>query len=453
LSENAIREGATSIEAGIAIDRMRWIDRRVGVALCALATIVVKVWSFLRPRLPGSIRRVLFIELSEIGSTVLADPAIRKVRDRLGAELYFVIFAQNAESLAVTGTVVPDNIFTIRTLSLWRLFSDTLAFLVWTRRNAIDAVVDFELFSRYSALLAGLSGATRRVGFHRFHGEGLYRGEMLTHRVLYNPHHHIAKNFIALADALLCGTPTVPYTKTLIGDDELTIALAPPSAAAREAMLARIRALSPRAIGRLIIVNPNAGDLVPQRRWMPERFAELIRRMLAAYDDATILITGSRSERAAAEKLAERCGSDRCIVFAGHTAFAELPTLYSLAAAMITNDSGPAHFAAAAGLPTIVLFGPETPRLYQPLGTSIPIYSGLACSPCVTAANHRRTPCRDNVCMQVLSVDQVFNAVATVLESSTGARGQRGSPADQHAVAAPERLAESSLRTPPADRF
>ena len=41
-----------------------------------------------------------------------------------------------------------------------------------------------------------LSGAKRTVGFYRFHGEGLYRGEMLTHRVNYNGHIHIAKDFV-----------------------------------------------------------------------------------------------------------------------------------------------------------------------------------------------------------------------------------------------------------------
>jgi ADP-heptose:LPS heptosyltransferase len=45
-------------------------------------------------------------------------------------------------------------------------------------------------------------------------------------------------------------------------------------------------------------------------------------------------------------------------------------------ALMVSNDSGPAHFVAAAGLPTIVLFGPETPKLYQPLGNSRAIYAG-----------------------------------------------------------------------------
>jgi ADP-heptose:LPS heptosyltransferase len=82
---------------------------------------------------------------------------------------------------------------------------------------------------------------------------------------------------------------------------------------------------------------------------------------------------------------------------------------------MISNDSGPAHFAAACGLPTIVLFGPETPSLYRPLGSATAIYAGLACSPCVSASNHRKTACTDNVCMQAIGVEQVFQAAESVL--------------------------------------
>jgi ADP-heptose:LPS heptosyltransferase len=364
------------------------------------------------------VRRVLFIELSEMGSTILADPAMRKARIRLNAELYFVIFAQNVGSLDLAGTISRANIFSIRTTSLWHLALDTLRFLLWTRRNGIDTVVDLELFSRFTALLTGFSGANRRVGFYRFHNEGLYRGEMLTHRVAYNPHIHIAKNFIALIDALLSATPTVPYSKTLIGDDELTIALPPPNAPARESLLTRIKALVPNldlARFRIVLVNPNASDMLPQRRWMLERFAELIRRVLAANNDVLVLITGAPSERPEAEKLASQCGSDRCIAFAGQSALGDLPVLYSLAVVMVTNDSGPAHFAAASGLPTIVLFGPETPNLYRPLGNSKAIYAGLACSPCVSASNHRKSACSDNVCMRAISVEQVLAAVTDVL--------------------------------------
>ena len=321
------------------VDTMRAIDRYAGVPLCAVATVLVRVRSWLRgPARP--LRRVLFVELSEMGSTILAQPAMRKARDR--TELFFVIFARNAGSLDLTGEFPAANVFTIRDTGLFHLAFDTLAFLAWTRRNDIDTVVDLELFSRFTALLTGLSGADRRVGFHRFHNEGLYRGEMLTHRVAYNPHIHVAKNFIALVNALFAAAPEVPYSKTIIGDDELTVALPPPDAAARDAMLARIRsetAFDP-ARQRLVLINPNASELLPHRRWMPDRYAELIRRVLASHADVLIAVTGAPGERAEAEALAAASG-ERCISLAGKTKLAELPALYSQAALMVSNDSGP----------------------------------------------------------------------------------------------------------------
>ena len=69
------------------------------------------------------------------------------------------------------------------------------------------------------------------------------------------------------------------------------------------------------------------------------------------------------------------------------------------------------------GLRTFVIFGPETPRLYGSLGNSTPIYAGLACSPCVSASNHRKTPCRDNVCLQVIQPDQVLDHLRGALNA------------------------------------
>jgi ADP-heptose:LPS heptosyltransferase len=400
------------------VDTMRRIDRYAGVPLCAIATVLTRLAHWVRGGAARPLRRILFVELSEMGTTVLAQPAMRKAHEKLGAELYFVIFKRNVGSLDLLGTFPAANVFTIRDTSLVHLARDTIAFLLWTRRNDIDTVVDLELFSRFTALITGFAGADRRVGFHRFHQEGLYRGEMLTHRVAYNPHIHVAKNFIALIDALLAPAPTVPYSKTRISDDELKASIAPASAEARTAMLARIRAetvFDPPA-QRLVLVNPNASELLPHRRWMPERYAELIRRLLAGHADIVVAITGAPNERAEAEALAAASGA-RCISLAGKTALAELPALYSHASVMVTNDSGPSHFAAATGLPTIVLFGPETPKLYQPLGPSRAIYAGLACSPCVSAQNHRKTACTDNVCMKAISVDEVYAVVAEVLAS------------------------------------
>ena len=241
------------------VDTMRRIDRLAGVPLCAVATVVVWVASRFR-RAPFRVMRLMMIDLSDMGTTILAAPAMKKAREELHAELYFAIFRKNVGSLELLGTFPPANVFTIRDTSIATLLVDTMKFLLWTRKNAIDTVIDLELFSRFTALLTGFSGAARRVGYYRFHNEGLYRGEMLTHRVSYNPHIHIAQNLIALVNALIVPSPQVPYSKTPVNDADLKVSLPAPGAAARETMIARIRAaarLDPEA-HRVVLINPNA---------------------------------------------------------------------------------------------------------------------------------------------------------------------------------------------------
>jgi len=405
------------------IDAMRSIDFWAGVPLCAFATVLLQISKAFRWVAPRPISRVLFIGVSEIGSTILAGPAMRKARDQLSAELYFVTFHENSASIGLTGMVPASNAFTIRNDSLLHLACDSIAFLIWARRNAIDTVIDIELFSRFSALLTGCCGAHRTVGFYRFHNEGLYRGNMLTHRVMYNPHIHIAKGFIALVEALLSREATVPYSKTLIADTELVFSIPAPNELARANMLDRVRARIPGYDpwrNRLVLVNPNSGDLLPQRRWGFVRYNELIKRILFEYEDVFVLITGSVGGRGNAADLVAYVDHKRCVSFAGDTDLGDLPSLYALAALMVTNDSGPAHIAAATNLPTIVLFGPETPKLYGPLGAARVVYAGLACSPCATAYNHRRTACTNNVCMQSIRVDVVFSEIKSVLSAKQG---------------------------------
>lgn len=400
------------------VDTMRKIDYWAGIPCCFIATFLVWFLGLFQAR-PVKPQRLLFVELSEMGSAIIADPAMRKARRELDTELYFVIFRKNKGSLTLLNTIPDENIYTIRADGLVELVVDTLRFFFWTRKVGIDTVIDLELFSRYSALLTGLSGAANRVGFHAFHNEGLYRGEMLTHRVAYNPHQHIAKNFIALINALLAPSPEVPYSKTIISDDETRIEKPTYPESAINAIIDNIKTAYPaydRASQRLILINPNASDLLPQRRWMPEKFIALMKNILASTPDAVVLITGSPDEKAFAESLRVAVGHERCVNFAGGCRFAQLPHLYTLATLMVTNDSGPGHFSSITDMPTFVLFGPETPALYGSLGNFHPIYAGLACSPCVSAANHRKTACSDNRCLQVIEPAQVFERLRPLLE-------------------------------------
>ena len=400
------------------IDTMRKVDYFAGIPLCFLATLLIRFFSLFAKRSFQPLRKVLFIELSEMGSAILADPAMRKMQQARNAELYFLIFKSNAASLRLLNTIPEIRVFTIREDSLLNLAVDSLRFLVWVRQRKIDTVIDLELFSRYSALLTGLSGAEERIGFHAFYNEGLYRGGMLTHRVAYNPHLHIAGNFIALVNAALADREELPFSKTLIDDSTIKLAQAEVGEIAMAAMHERIRGEYPAydpMRHRLVLINPNASDLLPQRRWMPDHFVTVMRGLLAECDDALVLITGAPAERKEAEMLKQRVGHDRCVNFAGCQQLEELPALYSIAELLLTNDSGPGHFSAVTKLRTFVIFGPETPHLYGSLGNSTPIYAGLACSPCVSAANHRKTPCTDNVCLQVIKPKEVLEQLRGAL--------------------------------------
>ena len=142
--------------------------------------------------------------------------------------------------------------------------------------------------------------------------------------------------------------------------------------------------------------------------------------------DANIVMTGTPSEEFPVAKTARAIGSAQVVNVAGRTSLRELLALFSGADILVTNDSGPGHFSSMTDIHTVSLFGPETPALYGPLGKNTHIvWSGLACSPCVNVFNHRLSSCRDNVCMQSISVAQVFEVVQALLLHSTQAEFSR----------------------------
>jgi ADP-heptose:LPS heptosyltransferase len=417
----------------ISVNTMRAIDHWVGVPLCAIVSPVIALIDGIKNvfnRGPETPKKLLFIELSEMGSAILVDPAMRNAQAR-GAEIFFLIFKSNRASLTLLNTVKPENIFTIDSSSLGGLIKDTLLFLLLARKHRIDTVIDLELFSRFTALLTGMCGARRRVGYHIFHGEGLWRGFMLTRKVHYNPHIHITKNFLSLIHAAFAQKIEVPFSKIEIPDSEVRLEQAIINPSALEKVRERIEKLAKEANihyipgkNRLILINPNASDLLPQRRWAQQRFSELIQAIHQKYPDDLILITGSPAEFAYVEKVRAVANIKNALNFAGQVSFAELPPLYTLSDVMVTNDSGPGHFSAVTPLRTVVLFGPETPALYGSVGNSIAITANLACSPCVSAANHRKTPCHDNVCMQAITVPQVLDKVIKQLQDADQAKAR-----------------------------
>ncbi len=393
--------------------KLQKIDRWLGVPVCALFTLVGRLLG--RPVPPAGLpagSRILFIKLAEQGSTVLAQAAIRRAVAMMGREnVFFVVFAENRFILDVLDLIPVGNVFTINAGSIASLVASTWQALRRIRRMNFEAAVDLEFFARMSAAFCFVTGARRRVGFQTFFGEGPYRGDLMTHRLLYNPYHHTSTTFALMVEALQADPAQLPTFVSHPRDmaSDASSAEFHPQPEEVDAVRAILQPLANGA--PLILLNANASDLIPLRRWAPERYVELARQLLDALPEARVVMTGAPSEAAAADTLVSQIGSDRCFSLAGKTTLRQLLIVYTLAEVLITNDSGPAHFASLTPINVITLFGPETPRLFAALTPrNVALWSGVACSPCVNAYNNRQSPCRNNVCMQQITVEQVFAA-------------------------------------------
>jgi ADP-heptose:LPS heptosyltransferase len=185
----------------------------------------------------------------------------------------------------------------------------------------------------------------------------------------------------------------------------------------------------------LILLNPNCSDILPLRRWPTSNYVQLAQRLIARYPDVHIAVTGAPGERVTAEAFVREVGSERCFSLAGQTTLRQVLVLYCMAQVLVTNDSGPAHFATLTPIDVVTLFGPETPALFAARSPRNHVFwAGLACSPCVSALNQRVSSCRNNLCMQAIEVDAVFAKVCEIYE-------RRASRASDAAVPSPgERL-------------
>ncbi|NDD27983.1 MAG: glycosyltransferase family 9 protein [Proteobacteria bacterium] len=406
---------------------IRDVDKWVGVPLCFLLTCLRSLFKLLRggrERVRGPLEKILFIKMTELGATLIAHPAITRAIELVGRDnVYFWVFEENRAILELLDVIPRENILTVRTDKPLQFVGDVVRSILTLRLKRIDATIDLEFFARASAIFAYLCGARRRVGLHPFTNEGPYRGDLMTHRVAYNAYVHTSVMSQLLVESLVADPDDLPLLKSVPPPRQGSVPQYQPS----QADLDQVRALlGEQGVGEgaaIVLLNPNASDLLPLRKWPTERFESLARRILDAHPEVTVVFTGAPAEAAQAEGLVRALGSSRAVSMAGRTSMRQLLTLYGLSRVLVTNDSGPAHFSAMSAVHTITLFGPETPLLYAPLGgRGSVVWAGLACSPCVNVFNHRFSPCRNNVCMQAITVEDVYVKVAEALSASAVAR-------------------------------
>ena len=395
------------------LQTQRWIDRWVGQLLCGVvsAWAHVKGWLGKAPRLEPNPRNILVILLSEMGSIVLAGPMFAALRRKHpGAAIHVLQLKKNQEVSRLLSLTQDEHLHALDDSSGLSLIRDILRVSLSLRRIKLDAVIDCELFSRVSALLSFACGAPVRVGFTAHTQEGLYRGSFINHAIPYNPYQHISQQFLCLADALenIAAAPRnkVAPIRSLPLDTELSVLF---ETAELQTYRAQVRRDHTALAGRKVVLLYAGGGILPERAWPAPHYARVAQGLCQA--GYAVGLIGLKDDAALARSLINQVSHAACVDLTGYTrSIRELLMLFHASDLLITNDGGPGHFATLTPIQTMVFFGPETGRLYGPLGQRKQVLeSGLACSPCLSAYNHRLTFCDgDNQCLKRIAPDPVL---------------------------------------------
>jgi len=410
------------------IQTQRFIDRWAGQLLCGGVSAWVRLTElFGTPaRMPAAPKNILVILLSEMGSIVLAGPMFAELRRKYpGAAIHILQLKKNQEVSKLLSLTDVEHMHTLDDSSGGSLISDILKVSLKFRGIGLDAVIDCELFSRVSALLSFSTGAPVRVGFTPHTQEGLYRGSFINHSIPYNPYQHISKQFLSLVDALdapdsmprnraaaIRNTPVDTELSVKFTDTEL------------ETYRSKLESDHPVTRERRLVLVYAGGGILPERAWPASHYARVVQGLCNA--GYAVGLIGLKDDAVLARDLQAQVGDAACLNLTGYTkSIRELLMLMHASALLITNDGGPSHFATVTPIQTMVFFGPETGKLYGPLGhRTIILESGIACSPCLTAYNHRLTFCDgDNQCLKRIAPDPVLDQALAFLNSASASTG------------------------------
>ncbi len=359
---------------------------------------------------------IAVVKLLGLGSIVQATPMLRALQNRYpGAEIVFLTSRGN-QALTSALPVVARTL-TIDDTGLWRLVSSLWVALRGLRAAPNLWIVNLEAFSNLGTVISLLSGARRKAGFYRSRGE-LTHGSVIDVLVYFNQNAPISEVYLQMARGL---------DAREVSADLSQLRVRPEDRSEVDRLLTR---LDIKPTQRIVLINPNASELSLERRWPRERFAELIGHLCASADDIFVLLIGAKSERPYVQGTVDAVSMrDRGRVHnvAGNLSLDGLLALLECSRILITNDSGPMHMGLSLRTPIVALFGPVNPEHYfVPSGAAARLlYHRVYCSPCVHHFN--QAPCNgDNVCMKLISVAEVLEAVqSSLLEPSSQAQNRR----------------------------
>jgi len=346
-------------------------------------------------KLPKYPRRILLIQLGDIGDVVLTMPTIRGLRERFPESTLAVAVRGKAGQL-IEDCPWADGVISVDTpkLSFGHAISYQKRFISDLRKWGFDLAIELRTGHR-GAILAFLSGAPCRIG--RFADDGrLWRNRLFTHLVRPQPHEELARYAAEHHFNILSPLGAFPGNKI----PQLYV----PGERIKKA----------EQIFREENMPPNCPVIAfhPFSLWKYKELEIQQCVLLIDYIQNTwgvgVMITGSPDERARASQVVDRCRKP-VVNLAGKTSIGELPAVLRGCRLFVGVDTAALHIAAAVGVPTVGIFGPSSPVSWAPRGEQHCIVSkNMPCVPC------RQKGCQNSEksrCLEALTLEEIAAAV------------------------------------------
>jgi ADP-heptose:LPS heptosyltransferase len=348
---------------------------------------------------PDNVKVIVVAKLIGMGSILQATPLLRALKRRYPrAKLIFVTLQSNQELLRRLSCV--DEILTLDDRGVVAMGVTTLRTIAALIRRNVDLYLDLEVYSAFASLLALWAVTRNRIGFYR-HSTAFKKG-IYTHLVFFNTRMSIRHLYLQLGRV----------GGAQAGESDLTGPIRIDES--DRAGLPSVLSTAPGwQMGMpYIVVNPNASDLLLERRWPIEHAITAVTELVSLGHQVALM--GAANERPFVESLHGRLASGiqgRVANTAGLLTLGELVALLDAASCVLTNDTGPMHIAIALCRPTVCLFGPANPEHYGQMLPGVEIfYSQVFCSPCLYEAD--QPPCNgNNICMQRIDPQAVVKSV------------------------------------------
>ena len=339
------------------------------------------------------IKRILLIQLGDIGDVVLTTPTIKALKENHPSGEIFVLIRDYAFEL-IEGCPWVDGVISVEKDK--RKLRDEIVYqkdlLLGVRRKRFELAIDLRAGTR-GAIVSFLSGARLRIG--RYRGDGkLWRNRLFTH--LIRPENELSQ-YSTLHSLNILDPFNLRIKDT---SPELTVTEEKERSAANILRRQKVPIDKP-----IIALHPFSRWRY--KEWPIRNYIKLIDRIGSRYG-VSILMTGSDDERHRAAEIVKRSQID-VYSLAGKTSIGELAAVLKRCSLLIGIDSAPVHIAAAVGIPTVTIFGPSSPVNWAPRGKGHSvIYKDLPCVPCKEKGCNNSEVSR---CLNELSVEEVVPVV------------------------------------------